>query len=89
MNSMAENALNLRSSSSSDELSSDSEGEWVTDVDSVYHRATTAKRSRSPLQTKGIENEERPKVEMMARLWCCHYSNYVSLALLCIANPYR
>jgi hypothetical protein len=89
MNSMAEHVLDPRSSSSSDELSSDSEGEWVTDVDSVYHRVTTAKRSRSPLQTKGIGNEERPKVEMMARLWCCHYSNYASPVLLCIANPYR
>ena len=51
MNSMAKDALDPRSSSSSDELISDSEGEWVTDVDYVYHRATTAKRSRSPLQT--------------------------------------
>ena len=68
MNSMAEDALDPRSSSSSDELSSDSEGEWVTDVDSVYHRATTAKRSRSPLQTKGFGNEERAKVKIMARL---------------------
>ena len=89
MNSMAEDALDPRSSSSSDELSSDSEGEWVTDEDSGYHRATTAKRSRSPLQTKGIGNEQRPKVEMMALLCYCHYSNYVSLVLLCIANPYR